>query len=125
MTDSYSWGNSCPVCYERITNDARMCRGDIQVFTLWLFRIYGYRPKLGRRSAPASGAERNREGVLLALASGPMSTPELARAVNKTVEGTRYACNVLLRDERVEKVDDGYRHVWALVEPVEVERETT
>ena len=123
MTDSYSWGNECPCCFEPITNDARMCREHVQGFASWLGRIYGYRPRLGRRKRPEGKGEKTRRAVLEALGDGPMSTPELAGEAGMTVEGVRYACKVLLRDKRVERMDDGYRHIWVLAEPVKTRRE--
>lgn len=118
MTDSYSWGNLCPCCHEPITNTARMCHEHANQFKAFLRTCYGGGIRIGRRPAPTGKGEKNRLAVLEALAGGPMSTPKLAGEVGMTVEGTRYACKVLLKRGQVEKTNDRHRHVWALAGPV-------
>ena len=114
MSRSRSRGNLCPICHEEITNDARMCRKHAEKFKAFLRKCYG-NVKLGRRKGQhQSKAEVVRRTILDVLADGPFSTPEIAAVTGMTTEGARYACKILLDQGQVEKLDDGYRHIWTL-----------
>ena len=117
MSDSYSHGLICPRCWEPITNGSRMCRKHVEEFKAWLRRIgYGNVRLSKRESQYQSKGKVTRQAALEALADGPMTTPELARAIGKTAEGARYACRVLAERGRIEMLENGYRTVWGLAD---------
>lgn len=113
---SYSRRRTCVLCGQPITNRARFCSEHTGAFRSWLYIIYSRQIKLPKKPLPPSKAERTRQSVLAALADGPMSTPDLGRAIGKGVEAVRYACEILEKRGRVRIASNGYRTVWALVD---------
>ena len=117
MSDSYSHGLTCPRCWEPITNGSRMCQKHAEEFKAWLRRIgYGNVQLSKPKSQYQSKGKVTRQAALEALADGPMTTPELARAIGKTAEGARYACRVLAERGRIKMLENGYRTVWGLAD---------
>lgn len=122
MMSGYSEGKRCPVCGVGITDKARFCREHTQAFARWLRWLYGRSVIFSKQNpgggpgsgARARGARTRRRIVEVLRRQGPLSTPELGRAMGMTAVGVNHGAKRLEREGKVTGRKDGCKTIWAL-----------